>query len=138
MISFTYKKDFSGLAEDSIQHWITGIIEEEECEVGDIEFIFCSDSYLHGINLEYLGHDTLTDIITFDHRVGNLIMGEVFISIDRVIENAEEFNTSFTDELHRVMAHGILHILGYNDLSEVEEKAMRTKEDWALELRKFN
>lgn len=137
MISFTYKTDFSDLAEESIALWLTKIIEEEDCEVGDMEFIFCSDTYLHELNVTYLEHDTLTDIITFDHRVGDLIMGEIFLSVDRVLDNAKTYDVSFIDELHRVMAHGVLHILGYNDLTEAEAKAMRTKEDWALSLRDF-
>src|SRR5699024_2043885 len=137
MITFTYKTDFSLPSESLHTEWISQVIQEENCDVGDFEFVFCNDSYLHIINLEYLNHDTLTDIITFDYRVGDLIIGEIFISIDRVRENASEFNVSFDDELHRVMVHGILHILGYNDLNHEQELAMRSKEDWALSLRDF-
>lgn len=138
MITFDYKIDMPiEFLEPQIQEWISTLIEEEDLELGDIQFTFCSDAFLHEINLEYLNHDTLTDIITFDYRVGDLIMGDIFISIDRIKDNAKSFEQDFTDELHRVMAHGILHIIGYNDLDDEEAELMKEKEDWALSLRDF-
>lgn len=138
MITFDYKIDMPfDFMEPEIKNWIASIIEEEEFELGDIQFTFCSDTFLHAMNLEYLNHDTLTDIITFDYRVGDLIMGDIFISIDRIIENAKSFSTEAVDELHRVMAHGVLHIMEYNDLNDEEAELMREKENWALSLRKF-
>lgn len=138
MITFDYKIDMPiEFLEPQIQEWISTVIEEEDLELGDIQFTFCSDTFLHEINLEYLNHDTLTDIITFDYRVGDLIMGDIFISIDRVMDNAKSFNQDLADELHRVMAHGILHIIGYNDLNDEEAQLMKEKENWALSLRGF-
>lgn len=137
MISYASQNDFTLCNEKEISLWIQEVITKEHLELGELSYVFCSDDFLHEMNLEYLEHDTLTDIITFDYREGNMINGEIYISTDRVAENAKEFSVSFEEELHRVMIHGILHISGYNDLSDTEEKQMRTKEDWALALRKF-
>lgn len=137
MISYTSQNDFTLCNEKEISLWIQEVITKEHLELGELSYVFCSDDFLHEMNLEYLEHDTLTDIITFDYREGNMINGEIYISTDRVAENAKEFSVSFEEELHRVMIHGILHISGYDDLSDTEEKQMRTKEDWALALRKF-
>ena len=106
--------------------------------MGDINYIFCSDNYLHQINFQYLDHDTFTDIITFDQSDKDQIEGDIFISIDRVHENANERNISFVNELHRVMIHGILHLLGYNDKTPKEKQLMREKEDECLSLRNLN
>ncbi|MCB0460671.1 MAG: rRNA maturation RNase YbeY, partial [Flavobacteriaceae bacterium] len=103
----------------------------------DISYIFCDDDYLLDINVKYLKHNTLTDIISFDYTDDGLISGDVFVSIDRVKENAEKFNVSFQDELHRVMIHGILHFCGYKDKTKEEEQLMRSKEDYYLSLRTF-
>ena len=137
MISYASQNDFTLSNEEEISHWIQEVITKESLELGDLSFVFCSDDFLHEMNLEYLAHDTLTDIITFDYREGGVLSGEIYISTDRVEENAKEFSGSFEEELHRVMIHGVLHICGYNDLSDTEEKQMRAKEDWALALRKF-
>lgn len=137
MINYTSQNDFTLCNEKEISLWIQEVITKEHLELGELSYVFCSDDFLHEMNLEYLEHDTLTDIITFDYREGNMINGEIYISTDRVAENAKEFSVSFEEELHRVMIHGILHISGYDDLSDTEEKQMRTKEDWALALRKF-
>ena len=107
---------------------------EENKSEGEINYIFCSDSYLLKINIEHLKHDTLTDIISFDYCIGNEINGDVFISVQRVIENAHEFETEFITELKRVMSHGILHYCGYNDKTEAEEDIMRSKEDEKINL----
>src|SRR5690554_1919787 len=137
MISYASQNDFTLSNEKEISLWIQEVITKEHLELGELSYVFCSDDFLHEMNLEYLEHDTLTDIITFDYREGQVISGEIYISTDRVAENAKEFSVSFEEELHRVMIHGILHISGYDDLSDTEEDQMRAKEDWALALRKF-
>lgn len=137
MITYQSEIDFELENQSEVTEWIKYIIEEESLELGDLTYVFCSDAYLYDLNVEFLQHDTLTDIISFDYRVGDLVNGEIYISIDRVKENAMDFGVSFVDELHRVIIHGVLHICGYDDLTDAEEKAMRTKEDWALSLRNF-
>lgn len=123
---------------NSLSQWIDQTITEHKKELGDVNYIFCSDSYLHEINLQYLDHDTFTDIITFDQSENDQIEGDIFISIDRVRENARDRRISFEDELHRVMIHGILHLLGYNDKTPKEKQLMREKEDECLSLRNLN
>ncbi|WP_299115630.1 rRNA maturation RNase YbeY [uncultured Winogradskyella sp.] len=135
MISFNYEIDF--ILEDEVQvsNWISDLIIEENCKEGEINYIFCSDDYLHKINVDFLNHDTLTDIISFDYSVGKELHGDVYISIDRVRDNASDFNISFKNELTRVMAHGVLHYCGYKDKSDEESKVMRLKEDYYLSKR---
>ena len=118
-----------------ITTWIKGCITNETKVAGAINFIFCNDSYLHKINLEYLNHDTLTDIITFDNSDGSIIEGDIYISVDRVRENSMKYNVDFEDELQRVMIHGILHLIGYSDKTSALKKQMRKKEDAYLSLR---
>ena len=132
MISFNYETKFVLDNETEISKWITNTILEENCKVGDIDYIFCSDDYLHKLNLDFLNHDTLTDIISFDYSVGKELHGEIYISIDRVRENASEFKVSFEDELARVIIHGVLHYCGYKDKSVDDEKLMRSKENYYL------
>lgn len=116
--------------------WIQHVCEDHGASIESITFIFCTDKYLHQINLDYLGHDTLTDIITFDNSdtPGRNLDGDIFISIQRVKENAKVFNKSFQEELHRVMIHGILHLLGFKDKSKKDREEMRRKEDLCLSL----
>lgn len=116
--------------------WIIATINNEQKHLGEINYIFCSDEYLHKINLEHLNHDTYTDIITFNYCEEDVISSDIFISIDRVKENAKTFNVSFKDELDRVIIHGILHLLGYNDKTDDEQEEMSLKEDFYLSLRK--
>ncbi|MCC1483456.1 rRNA maturation RNase YbeY [Winogradskyella immobilis] len=132
MISFNYETDFKLENTAIISQWISSVINEEERKEGEINYVFCSDEYLHKINLDFLNHDTLTDIISFDYSVGKELHGDIYISIDRVKDNAIDFKTSFKDELARVIIHGILHYCGYKDKSETEEKLMRSKEDYYL------
>lgn len=120
--------------EDALSDWIYKTIVNENKNLGELSFIFCDDSYLHNINLQYLNHDTYTDIITFDYTEVDIISGDIFISIDRVQENAKKFSTSFENELSRVIIHGVLHLIGYKDKSTSEEKIMRSKEDFYLTL----
>lgn len=119
-----------------LRSWLRKIISSEGSSMGDLNFIFCPDEVLLKMNEHYLQHDTFTDIITFDHSDGEPeISGDIFISIDRVRENAIKYATSFPDELHRVMAHGILHLLGYGDKTTKEKRTMREKEAACLSLR---
>ncbi len=129
MISFNYETAFELSDETAYENWVSAIISSEEKQQGDINYIFCDDAYLHKINVDYLQHDTLTDIISFDYSLGNELHGDIFISIERVKENAVDFNVAFADELLRVMAHGILHYCGYKDKGEKEEALMRAKEE---------
>jgi rRNA maturation RNase YbeY len=129
MISFNYETDFTLENESNYEDWITRIIYSEGFEAGEINYIFCDDEYLHKINVEYLNHDTLTDIISFDYSVGNILQGDIFISTERVSDNAKDFNVVFDDELKRVMSHGVLHYCGYKDKSTADEAIMRSKED---------
>lgn len=134
MISFNYETDFELQNEALYQDWLTRIITSEGKKEGEINYIFCDDEYLLQINIQYLNHDTLTDIISFDYTVGNEINGDIFISVERVIENANDFGVQFEEELKRVMAHGILHYCGYKDKSDDDEKLMRQKEDEKIAL----
>jgi len=129
MIEFFSETDFSLDNSDAFSKWINTVLESEGYTVGDITYVFCDDDYLHKINLEYLNHDTLTDIISFDYSMGKQIHGEIYISIERVKENALEFNEPFDNELKRVIIHGILHFMGHKDKSPEEEKSMRSKEN---------
>jgi len=132
MISFNYETDFELSNETAISEWLSNVIISESKKEGDINYIFCDDEYLHKINVEYLDHDTLTDIISFDYSIGNELHGDIFISVERVADNAKDFNVSFDEELKRVLVHGILHYAGYKDKSEEDELKMRQKEDEKL------
>jgi len=134
MISFNYETDFELPNEVVFENWIIDIIDSEASAVGEINYVFCDDEYLHKINVEYLNHDTLTDIISFDYTVGNLIQGDIFISIERVKDNAADFKVSFEEELKRVMAHGILHYCGYKDKTDKDAEVMRQKEEEKINL----
>lgn len=116
--------------------WIKETIAHESCTLGELAFIFCTDEYLMSINVDFLKHHTLTDIITFDHAEENgEISGDIFISVARVKENAPKFDSSFEEELHRVIIHGVLHLIGYSDKSPAQKNQMRKKEDAYLSLR---
>lgn len=115
--------------------WYTNVCHIEKKTMGDITLVFCSDEFLLHVNKEYLNHDYYTDIITFDYSEGHIVSGDLFISMDRVQENAFDFGVSFQDELHRVCVHGLLHLCGYKDKSEKEESIMRQKENEMLALR---
>jgi len=121
-----------------LREWLFEVIGAESKRVGEINIILCSDEYLHKINLEYLNHDTLTDIVTFDSTEDNIISGELYISIERVIDNAKVFSTFTRDELHRVIVHGVLHLCGFGDKTEKEKELMTSKENFYLALRPLN
>ena len=134
MISFNYETQFELTNEDQISTWISSVIQSENKKEGDINYIFCNDEYLLNLNEQYLDHDTLTDIISFDYSVGNELHGDIFISIERVQENAQDFNVTFQEELKRVLVHGVLHYCGYKDKTEQDEQIMRNKEDEKIKM----
>ncbi|MFK8303004.1 rRNA maturation RNase YbeY [Capnocytophaga stomatis] len=130
MITFNYETEFELPEQEAVfQSWIEKIIISEEKELGELNYIFCDDAYLHQINVQYLDHDTLTDIITFDYTEEETISGDIFISVERVADNAQDFNVDFQTELLRVMAHGVLHLCGYKDKTDAESEQMRNKEE---------
>lgn len=129
MINYNYELDFSLENEDLFSKWIENVVDSESKLLGEISYIFCDDEYLLEINQQYLDHDTLTDIISFDYTQDNVISGDIFISIERVEENAKDLNIDFQEELKRVMIHGVLHYCGYKDKNESDEILMRSKED---------
>ncbi len=134
MISFNYELDFSLEQEDIYASWIETIVESENKILGEISYIFCDDDFLHNINMQYLNHDTLTDIISFDYTEGDVISGDIFISVERVEDNANDFNVTFDEELKRVLAHGVLHYCGYKDKSDADALLMRSKEEEKIKL----
>lgn len=125
-------------SKDQLKKWIQTVIIHHKKTTGDINFIFCSDRHLLAMNKNYLNHNTYTDILTFNNSENkNVIEGDIYISIDRVRENSLLFNSLFSEELHRVMIHGILHLLGFRDKSTKEKSIMRQKENECLAWRKF-
>ena len=132
MITFNYETKFQLEDEESLEKWISNIILKHDCEEGEINYVFCDDEYLHKLNLEFLKHDTLTDIISFDNSLGKLINGDIFISIERVADNANDFKVSFLEELQRVMIHGVLHYVGFKDKTDEDKKEMTKQENVAL------
>lgn len=132
MIDFFSNNNFELENSTAIATWLGDLIEEEGKKEGDLEFIFCNDDYLLNINQEFLHHDTLTDIITFDNSLGNQLHGEIYISTERVLENSTQFNVTFIEELARVLAHGVLHLCGYKDKEEQEIEVMRERENYYL------
>ena len=134
MINFNYETDFKLLDDAKISKWISTIIINENCKEDEINYVFCDDDYLHKLNVEFLDHDTLTDVISFDYCVGKTLQGDIFISVERVADNAKDFKVEFESELHRVIVHGILHYCGYKDKSEADAAEMRNKENEALAL----
>jgi probable rRNA maturation factor len=134
MISFNYELDFRLEDENLYSNWLSKVISSEIKNEGEINYIFCDDDYLLEINQQYLNHDTLTDIISFDYSVGNELHGDIFISIERVRENSLDFSVDFDEELKRVMAHGVLHYCGYKDKNEDDEKLMRQKEEEKMKM----
>jgi len=133
MISFTsIEINYILKSKLKVRKWVKAILESEGKKPGDITYVFCNDKYLSEMNEKYLKHNTLTDIITFDYSEGGVISGDIFISVERVNENALIFNTTLNQELGRVMAHGILHLSGYKDKVKEDKGVMRSKEDFYL------
>ncbi len=119
-------------------NWLKEVILFEGKRVGEVSFIFCSDSYLLDVNNKFLDHDYYTDVITFDYVEGNVISGDIFISLDRISENSNSLNISFLDELNRIMVHGVLHLLGYKDKSKKDKSLMTEREDFFIKLLNAN
>jgi len=132
---FAEEIKFSLPQKKNTKNWINSIVSNENKVLGNLNFIFCSDKYLHDLNIKYLNHDTLTDIITFNSsEIPDEISGDIFISIERVSENYKIFNNSFSSELNRVIVHGVLHLIGYQDKTTKEARIIRQKEDYYLSL----
>jgi len=134
MISFNYETEFELQNEPDFSKWLSSVILSENKKEGEINYIFCDDNYLLEINQQYLDHDTLTDIISFDYSVGNEINGDIFVSVERVKENASDYKVTFHEEIQRVLVHGILHYCGYKDKTESEECIMRFKEEEKMKM----
>ena len=134
-ILFHSECDFTLSKQDARSRWIINSIINEGKRVGGVSFVFCTDEYLLEKNIQFLDHDTYTDIITFNYCEGDIISGDVFVSVERVTENANAFGMDFEDELDRVLIHGVLHLAGYQDKSKEEVNTMREKEDFYLSLR---
>ena len=132
MITFNYETQFNLSDEEKLKGWISKCIKQYDFTEGELNFIFCDDNYLHKLNVEFLKHDTLTDIISFDYTLGKLVSGDIFISIERVRENSLEFHQTFDNEMNRVIIHGVLHFMGFKDKSDEEKSIMRTNEDSCL------
>ena len=128
-IRFIYKNKLAN------NRWLKMVAGSEIRKIGDINVIFCSDNYILDVNMKYLQHDYFTDIITFDYCEGKVLSGDLFISVDSVRENSIEFGTDFEEELHRVIVHGVLHLIGYADHTEEDKKVMRQKENYYLQMR---
>ena len=128
-IRFTYKNKLAN------NRWLKMVAGSEIRKIGDINIIFCSDNYILDVNMKYLQHDYFTDIITFDYCEGMVLSGDLFISVDSVRENSIEFGTDFEEELHRVIVHGVLHLIGYDDHTDEDKKVMRQKENYYLQMR---
>ena len=134
MINFTSNTNFQLRHKTVLKSWIKKVVGKEGKKMKDLSFIFCDDMELLNKNSKYLNHDTLTDILTFDYSENNNISGDIYISIDRVKENAKTYKVTFENELDRVMIHGVLHLLEYKDKNKKDQKAMREKEDFYLSL----
>ena len=128
-IRFTFKNKLAN------NRWLKMVAGSEIRKIGDINVIFCSDNYILDVNMKYLQHDYFTDIITFDYCEGKVLSGDLFISVDSVRENSIEFGTDFEEELHRVIVHGVLHLIGYDDHTEEDKIVMRQKENYYLQMR---
>ena len=126
--------DFELPQAEKVKKWVSQVVQLRGKRVGNISYLFCDDEHLLGVNQQFLNHDTYTDIITFDYVVADLISGDIMISVDRVGENAEKFGVPFEQELHRVVIHGVLHLLGQGDKSDTEAAEMRRQEEEALAL----
>ena len=132
MIDFQYIENDKLSNTEDLNLWINSVIKEEEKIIGELVYVLCNDEYLLKKNIQFLNHNTLTDIITFDYSDDKIISGDILISTERVVENAKIFNVNYLTELHRVMVHGLLHLLGYKDKIEKDADTMREKENYYL------
>jgi rRNA maturation RNase YbeY len=134
MIEFNYESDFKLDNEEVYSEWISNCIASYGYKLGELNYIFCDDAYLLKLNVEFLDHDTLTDIISFDYTMGKLVGGDVFVSVERVADNAKDLKIDLLEELKRVMIHGVLHYMGYKDKSEDQKNIMRNEENNCISL----
>ena len=132
MISFNYETNFKLQNKNITSSWISSVINSEKHKEGEINYVFCNDDYLHKLNVEFLKHDTLTDIISFDYTLGKILHGDIFISVERAEYNAKDFGVPFQEEIHRLIVHGVLHYCGFNDKTKGDTKLMRDKENFYL------
>ncbi|MGY8954719.1 MAG: rRNA maturation RNase YbeY [Flavobacteriales bacterium] len=132
MIDFQYIENDKLSNTEDLNLWINNVIKEEEMIIGELVYVLCNDEYLLKKNIQFLNHNTLTDVITFDYSDDKIISGDILISTERVVENAKIFNVNYLTELHRVMVHGLLHLLGYKDKIEKDADTMREKENYYL------
>ena len=132
MIEYQYIECDEIITSEEISLWLSNVIKEEGKKIGELVYVLCKDEYLLEKNIQFLNHDTLTDVITFDYCENDLINGDILISTDRVEENAKTYEVNYLTELHRVMVHGLLHLLGYKDKKEKDAKTMREKENYYL------
>ena len=134
MIEFHYQKVEAIESEVLFSLWLEKVAQSEGFTLGDLTYIFCTDDYLLELNKTYLKHDTFTDIITFDYVAGTVVSGDIFISVERLLDNAQAFNDTFKNERLRVMAHGLLHLMGFNDKSAEDQVIMRKKENEKIKM----
>ncbi len=132
-IIYHYETEFTLNEADNISLWLNASIEEEGKELGELNYIFCDDEYLLKVNIDHLNHDYYTDIITFDYCENDIVISDLFLSIDRIKENAKTYGVLFEEELHRVMIHGVMHLCGYKDKSEEDAEKMRERENHYLQ-----
>jgi len=132
MIDFQYIENNKLSNTEDLNLWLNSVIKEEGMVIGELVYVFCNDEYLLKKNIQFLKHNTLTDVITFDYSEEEIISGDILISTERVVENAKIFNVNYLTELHRVMVHGLLHLLGYKDKIEKDANTMREKENYYL------
>ena len=132
MIEYQYIENQELSNSDQISLWLTNVIKEEGVQIGELVYVFCKDDYLRKENIRFLNHNTLTDVITFDYCEGGIINGDILISTERVNENSKIYKVNYLTELHRIMVHGLLHLIGYKDKNEKSAKTMREKEDYYL------
>ena len=132
MIDFQYIENDKLSNTEDLNLWINSVIREEKMILGELVYVLCNDEYLLKKNIRFLNHNTLTDVITFDYSEKKIISGDILISTERVVENAKIFNVNYLTELHRVMVHGLLHLLGYKDKIEKDADTMREKENYYL------
>ena len=134
MIEYHYENDFQLKGHKKYTDWINRVIDYRQAQLGQLSYIFCDDGYLGEINLQYLKHNTFTDIITFDYSTGTDISGDIFISTERVFDNAKKYEVDFENELRRVMVHGVLHLLGHDDKTKEQKATMREQEDELIKM----
>jgi len=132
MIEFQYIENDKLSNTEDLNLWLISVIKEEGMLIGELVYVFCNDEYLLKKNIQFLNHNTLTDVITFDYSEEEIISGDILISTERVVENAKIFKVNYLTELHRVMVHGLLHLLGYKDKIEKDANTMREKENYYL------